>query len=523
VTLTFSHPDTWPGEDGEVRQVAVLIGAAAGGILFIIVLILTLCCVCRRRGKDKTGHTHNGSLLAYADPAGEKLLANQGTLPRTNPLPKPPRQGEYGILPQTEHELAEYGPASYVPGDRYDEYGEGRTSASNSDQTGTLSRASYHSSDPEQYPDLLDIPNRFKQASPTSICTAPLPPIPYHTLQQHHQQPLHPAHLISPPSHHHHHHHPSPFTRTGTLPHNYTMGTLPHQPRSVSCDHSAYGPVNGNRPGYVTLPRRPRQSWAGVQAGTLPRDSPSPAPSTFRHDPIYDGVGPRTSADGSSKLSLNRSQDNGGVVTPRGAAGIPNGRVPVNGIPNGRVPVNGTVLPPYIPAIDEAPEINKTVRINSPPNMGESSSGLSKRSPITTSQQTLVEENLAAYCEPWGAALPPTPGNRDSIASADSDGMPELKDKQAPETVAPVMCSTPKSSAEAASSSPPPATPLQTIHEADTPTHAPAKVPPPTLPKPKNRPLPPPKPKKSVDNNNKVDANGTGEIFQDETIDGSEV
>ena len=36
----------------------------------------------RRRGKDKTGHTHNGSLLAYADPAGEKLLANQGTLPR---------------------------------------------------------------------------------------------------------------------------------------------------------------------------------------------------------------------------------------------------------------------------------------------------------------------------------------------------------------------------------------------------------------------------------------------------------
>ena len=44
---------------------------------------------------------------------------------------------------------------------RYDEYGEGRGSASNSDQTGTLSRASYHSSDPDHYPDLLDIPNRF--------------------------------------------------------------------------------------------------------------------------------------------------------------------------------------------------------------------------------------------------------------------------------------------------------------------------------------------------------------------------
>ena len=45
---------------------------------------------------------------------------------------------------------------------RYDEYGEGRTSASNSDQTGTLSRNSYHGSDPDQYPDLLDIPNRYR-------------------------------------------------------------------------------------------------------------------------------------------------------------------------------------------------------------------------------------------------------------------------------------------------------------------------------------------------------------------------
>ena len=40
---------------------------------------------------------------------------------------------------------------------------------------------------------------------------------------------------------------------------------------------------------------------------------------------------------------------------------------------------------------------------------------MSKRSPITSSQQTLVEENLAAYCEPWGAALPPTPGNRHTL------------------------------------------------------------------------------------------------------------
>jgi hypothetical protein len=52
---------------------------------------------------------------------------------------------------------------------------------------------------------------------------------------------------------------------------------------------------------------------------------------------------------------------------------------------------------------------------------------LSKRSPLSSSQQTLVEENLAAYCEPWGTALPPAaaPRNRDSIASTDSDILPD--------------------------------------------------------------------------------------------------
>ena len=110
---------------------------------------------------------------------------------------------------------------------------------------------------------------------------------------------------------------------------------LPHQwpqhPRSVSCDHSG-GAAGGTvpyftpvaapaaqkpvvhqlhqghqaRPGYVTLPRRPRTGWS------LPRDTPSPGGSSVSsaavlREPIYDGVGPRTSADGSSRLNLNNS------------------------------------------------------------------------------------------------------------------------------------------------------------------------------------------------------------------------
>ena len=36
----------------------------------------------RKRGKDKTGHSLNGSVLGYTDPAGEKLLPQNGTLNR---------------------------------------------------------------------------------------------------------------------------------------------------------------------------------------------------------------------------------------------------------------------------------------------------------------------------------------------------------------------------------------------------------------------------------------------------------
>ena len=44
--------------------------------------------------------------------------------PRTNPLPKPHRTGDYGHhhphghQHDQGHEMADYGPASYVPGDR---------------------------------------------------------------------------------------------------------------------------------------------------------------------------------------------------------------------------------------------------------------------------------------------------------------------------------------------------------------------------------------------------------------------
>ena len=181
-------------------------------------------------------------------------------------------------------------------------------------------------------------------------------------------QPLHPSHLISPP--HLHHHHMSPFQRTGTLPHNFSTGTLPHNhhPRSVSCDHSGagYGPIvqttQNQRPGYVTLPRRPRGSWAGQAQQPqqmVARDTPSPAFSVGlagARDPIYDGIGPRTSAGGGSSVNLNKSMDN--AIPPKLSQG-------------GRYP---TTLPPLIPPIkEEAPPLR--------PQVSETVLGLPKSSP----------------------------------------------------------------------------------------------------------------------------------------------
>jgi len=526
ITLTFTGVNV-----AYSQKMTIIIGVAAGALLILIIFIIVLCCCCRKRGKGKTGHSLNGSVLGYnTDPAGEKLLPPNGTLNRANPVPKPDRTGDYHRM--GDHQMVDYGPASYVPGDRYDEYGEGRNSASNSDQTGTLSRASYHSSDPDHYPDLLDIPARFKQPSPSSTASTLYETgrLPHHGL--HHQpphglhQPLHPVHLISPP-HLHHHHHVGPFQRTGTLPHNFSTGTLPHHhhPRSVSCDHTGagYGPIiqttQNARPGYVTLPRRPRGSWAGQQP---PRDTPSPAFSL--RDPIYDGVGPRTGASGSSSVDLNKSLDNG-VAIPK--------------VLNGGA--RFTTLPPLCPPIKEEvpfppPTENGGPQHNSTPNILDMSEGgnVNKRSPITSlltagSDQTInePEENLSAYFEPFGLAMvPASPGNRDSIASCESDSLlvAEKKDEEEASSASSPLNSTPR-----LNTSHGPSPGLDTIPEGDIPDlHSGKKLPPPTLPKPKKvsgpkvgPPAPPPKPRKRTEPE-QTNGDSAGS-FQDETCDGSEV
>lgn len=85
---------------------------------------------------------------------------------------------------------------------------------------------------------------------------------------------------------------------TSTPPHlqSPVHGTLPYS-RSQS-------PFSPPRPGYVTIPRRPRvPSWSSAPTPTLLEDPLG----LLKSEPVYDNLGPRTTADGSSVLSLNKS------------------------------------------------------------------------------------------------------------------------------------------------------------------------------------------------------------------------
>merc|ERR1719188_2346327 len=114
----------------------------------------------------------------------------------------------------------------------------------------------------------------------------------------------------------------------------------PHHPKMV-----VHQPGVAARPGYVTLPRRPRTGWS------LPRDTPSPGGSSVSsgaalREPIYDGVGPRTSADGSSRLNLNKS-------------------LPVQAVQPHQA--HQVRLPPYCAPIEELAEGPPTPRKRPPP------------------------------------------------------------------------------------------------------------------------------------------------------------
>jgi len=574
VVLTFDDPATYvAGSPITHEQMTIIVGVAvAMALLLLLLLLFCCCCLCRGRStsakKNRTPMAERNGFAISAAGDSQKLLPNGGgsivavVSGNSNPVPKPPR--EYTGY---EVELRDV----RVNGGSSGATGTASNSSGCSERAVSLSRASFVDSD-QPYPDLLDHhrsgpslasyatlhhPHHHvgHAASHHHLRAAAMPPssaspssgsggstVPDHTRLA--PQPassatvLSPANLMLTPRQQAQYAHlvaSSPLQRSGTLP-------LHYNPRSVSCDHTAI-PVSlvatpagtfhvaplpvvhhhhhqptgqqgqpNARPGYVTLPRRPRGGWA------VPRDTPSPggasvASSTLgrshlaEREPIYDGIGPRTSADGSSRLQLS----NGKIPPPTSSAS------------------SRPSLPPYcapIAELQEAPPTPKkrNVAAKSTPNMlvdigGDQDNGILPSS----SEATLIEENLSGYCEPFGKAEKPddSGSQRNSVASAAESELDEVVGKVNGKPTPPKAN---KDHSVASAGAPKSSTPLRSEeHHPLVNGHRKNGGPPPkTLPKPKVKPVPPPKPKKSFSSAD--DPSQTPLIsFQDEGVDGSEV
>lgn len=186
------------------------------------------------------------------------------------------------------------------------------------------------------YPDLLDIPHRGARGggSPSTHSGASNDASSQQQLIM--TMPLSAAHLAGHPS--------------------YGVVHPPLQFTDSSSTTSSTALLIGARPGYVTLPRRPRPrmpSWASSPPPSA--GSPAPGQPEEPQQPLYDTIGPRVTADGSSTSALSLNKIAG--LTPNGAGLSP--RMQASTLSRGHkislpayyVPIEEVDIPPASPLV----------------------------------------------------------------------------------------------------------------------------------------------------------------------------
>lgn len=132
-------------------------------------------------------------------------------------------------------------------------------------------------------PDLLSFPPRATQISPAASNASTVPDT---TRLPPQLNPISPIH--------------SPIYGISSRDQNI-FKTLPYSRSQSPFTAPITPPVVTPRQGYVTIPRRPRvPSWSSTASTQI-------MPSTETTEPLYDNLGLRTTADGSSVLSLNKA------------------------------------------------------------------------------------------------------------------------------------------------------------------------------------------------------------------------
>ncbi|XP_014488231.1 PREDICTED: uncharacterized protein LOC106751714 [Dinoponera quadriceps] len=300
--------------------------------LCLLIITVTLCMYyCRRR---RTRHDEKGHEAASMEHQG--LGEQEKSLITTiNPVVKPPRRYEASSVTSHGTEMTELnrtlldndsvfadgvGSGGVVVGSEHmgDDEREHERATPEFDGSGiggggTLPRGGYHY---RQYPPDLLAFSGGRGASPTSQAST----VPDNTRMPNQHAAMTPVATTTPAA-----------PAYGSLPVSAGGGqypaafkTLPHS-RSVT----PYGPSSSSSPmtapvlprhGYVTIPRRPRApSWS----------SGPPTSPIDRLEPVYDNLGRRTTADGSSELSLNKSSieptssSSSGMRGPRPLPGMP--------------------------------------------------------------------------------------------------------------------------------------------------------------------------------------------------------
>ncbi|XP_053977308.1 leucine-rich repeat-containing protein 24-like [Hylaeus volcanicus] len=274
--------------------------------LVLLIVTLSLCvCYCKRRRVR-----HDEKSLEAASMEHHGLGEQEKSLITTiNPVVKPPRRYEAPSVTSHGTEMTELnrtlldndsvfadgiggGVGGGVIGGVGDDEREERATPELESGTGTLCRGGGGSY--RQYPPDLLAFSGGRGASPTSQAST----APDNTrLPSQHATPTTAAY--GSPSNQF----PAAFK---TLPHNRSI-----TPYSVSS--STIAPVMP-RHGYVTIPRRPRApSWS----------SGPPTSPTDGLEPVYDNLGLRTTADGSSVLSLNKSPEPLSSIRSRPLPGTP--------------------------------------------------------------------------------------------------------------------------------------------------------------------------------------------------------
>lgn len=463
-----------PGDTGTVTFQWPLIMGLVAGLLFLCAgILLATYCYCRHRSSSSKSCNSkktpsDGILSSNGDIGGYTGSSEQekSLLTKVNPVQKPPRRHERPSATSSGTEPTEvksnlldngsvfYGDSSIVASeerledrslDSLDAVPQQQSQDGQDDDLGHLDTARTYP------PDLLSFPSPAYQVSPAGSTASTAPDSTHLPAQHGPQSPVH-----SPI----YHGHPG------------ISGTLPY-----SRSHSPFSPVVLPRQGYVTIPRRPRvPSWSSA-----PTPSSVGGDQSFRFEPVYDNLGPRTTADGSSVVSLNKSPTaDPANQTPSSVRGRPLPPTPNyhnNVLPAFYAPIQEQEAQPS-PALPRANPGTRGSLRRSTPNINMTPSAIPASQVSASSRSSKPDRADPRHRDSWTARSAP-------------EGASLKRREEEPGTAS-------KRNSLVAS---PPGAALPNGHSKE------AKVP----------PKPPPKPKK------KNIESVTGPLFEDEGEDGTEV